>query len=136
MVNDDELVKSWEKTEGQLKEAKRFLDENKIDEALYFVWIAAENLVNLLKTTINGIYLKDHKGKTYILKDYFVLGVLKNDYSWTFEKLSKYRIAAGFHPYTAIPKDYTGKDVLVFLNDIERLRAEIGGILAKAGVLR
>lgn len=136
MVTKDEIKQGWIKTEDQLKEAKRFLEEGKIDEALYFVWIAAENVVNSLKTGINGIYLKDHKEKSYILKDYFALGTLKKDYSKTFGRLSKYRLAAGFHPYTSIPKSYTKADVLMFLKEIEGLRTEAREALVKRGVLK
>ncbi len=136
MVSKEEIRQSWNKLNEQLKEAKRFLGENKTDEALYFIWIAAENIVNSLKTAMNGVYLKDHREKSYILKDYFVLGTLKKDYSKVFERLSKYRIAAGFHPYTSIPKEYTKSDVLNFLKEIEGLRAEVNGILIKKGVLK
>lgn len=135
MVTRNGLRQNWAKTEGQLKEAKRFLEEGKIDEALYFIWIAAENIVNSLKTGINGIYLKDHKGKSYILKEYFVLGTLKKDYSETFRRLSKYRIAAAFHPYTSIQKSYTKADVVKFLKEIEELMAEAKSVLVKRGVL-
>lgn len=136
MVTDEGIRQNWSKTEEQLNEAKRFIEEGKIDEALYFIWIAAENVINSLKTGINGIYLKDHKEKGYILKDYFVLGTLKKDYSRTFEQLSKYRIAAGFHPYTSIPKSYTKADVLNFLKEIEELRAEARAALIKRGILK
>ncbi|MBU4245568.1 hypothetical protein L6303_07835 [archaeon] len=136
MVTNEGIKQNWGKTEEQLNEAKRFMEEDKIDEALYFVWIAAENVVNSLKTGINGIYLKDHKEKSYILKDYFILGTLKKDYSKTFGRLSKYRLAAGFHPYTSIPKSYTKADVLKFLKEIEELRAEAREALVKRGVLK
>ena len=136
MVKKEELKQNWEKINSQLKEVERFLGEDKLDEALYFIWIAAENLINNLKVTINGFYLKDHRAKTDILKDYFVMGKLKKDYSKTFEKLSKYRIVAEFHPYTSIPKDYTKEDVLNFLNEIRELEKEIEKFLIKKGILR
>lgn len=136
MVNKEEIKQSWKKIDDQLNETRRFLQEKKLDEALYFIWIAAENIINSLKTAKNGIYLKDHREKGYILKEYFVLGVLKKDYSRTFEKLSKYRIAAGFHPYTSIPKDYTEKDVLNFLNVIEELKKEAENVMIQKGVFK
>ena len=109
MVNKQEIKQNWEKINSQIKEVKRFLEEDKADEALYFTWLAAENIVNTLKVSIDGYYLKEHKAKTYLLKEYFILEKLKKDYSKIFEKLSKYRIVAEFHPYTSIPKDYTQK---------------------------
>ena len=125
MVKKEELKQSWEKINSQLREAKRFLEEDKIDEALYFIWLAAENIVNNLKVAENGFYLKEHRAKTYLLKDYFIAGKLKKDYSETFEKLSKYRIVAEFHPYTSIPKDYKKGDVLNFLKEIQELKKEV-----------
>lgn len=136
MVKKEEIKQNWEKINSQLKEVKRFLEENKLDEALYFIWLAAENIVNNLKVAINGFYLKDHKAKTDVLKDYFVTDKLKKDYSKTFEKLSKYRIVAEFHPYTSIPKDYSKEDVLDFLKEIQELKKEVEKILIKKRVLR
>jgi uncharacterized protein (UPF0332 family) len=130
------LKQSWKKINDQLNEANRFLEENKLDEALYFTWLAAENLVNTLKVTINGRYLKEHRAKYESLKDYFVLGTLKKDYSKTFQRLSKYRLVAEFHPYTAIPKDYTKEDVLVFLRETKELMKEVMNFLTKKGVLK
>jgi len=60
----------------QINLAKRFLNEDRIDEALYFIWLAAENLVNTLKVAINGFYVKDHREKGLILKEYYILGFL------------------------------------------------------------
>lgn len=135
MVKKDELKQNWKKINSQLKEVERFLEEDKLDEALYFIWLATENIVNNLKVAINGFYLKDHRAKTDILKEYFVVGKLKKDYSKTFEKLSKYRIVAEFHPYTSIPKDYTKEDVLNFLKEIEELKKEVERFLIKKGIL-
>lgn len=125
IIKKEEIRANWKKINDQLKEAKRFISEEKVDEALYFVWLAAENLVNTLKVLINGFYLKGHKTKAYTLKDYFLIGILKKDYSETFEKLSRYRIPAEFHPYTSIPKDYTKENVERFMNDIEEFKKEI-----------
>ena len=136
MVKKEELKQNWEKINSQLEEAKRFLKEEKLDEALYFIWLAAENIVNNLKVIINGFYLKDHRAKTDILRDYFVMGKLKKDYSKTFEKLSKYRIVAEFHPYTSIPKDYTKEDVLNFLKEIQELKKEVEKFLIEKGILK
>ncbi|MEA2053670.1 MAG: hypothetical protein U9O96_00910 [Candidatus Thermoplasmatota archaeon] len=136
MVKKEELRQNWEKINSQLEEAERFLKEGKLDEGLYFIWLAAENIVNNLKVAINGFYLKDHKAKTDILKDYFATGALKKDYSKTFEKLSKYRIVAEFHPYTSIPKDYMEKDVLNFLREIQELRREVEKFLIEKGILK
>ena len=135
MIKKEELIQNWKKINSQLNEASRFLEEDKIDEALYFTWLAAENIVNNLKVAINGFYLKDHRAKTDILKDYFVMGRLKKDYSKIFEKLSKYRLVAEFHPYTSIPKDYTKQDVLNFLKEIQELKIEVEKFLIKKGVL-
>lgn len=135
MIQKEEIKQNWNKINAQLKEVKRFLEEDKLDEALYFIWLAAENIVNCLKVATNGFYLKDHRAKTGILKDYFAVGKLENDYSKAFEKLSKYRIVAEFHPYTSIPKDYTEHDVLAFLKEIEELKKEVEKLLVKGGVL-
>lgn len=136
MIKKEELKQNWKKINSQLEEVKRFLQENKIDEALYFTWLAAENIVNNLKVTINGFYLKDHKLKTRILKEYFVAGRLEKDYSKIFEKLSKYRIVAEFHPYTSIPKDYSRQDVLNFLKEVRELKKEVEKLLVKKGVFK
>lgn len=136
MVKREELKQNWKKVNNQLREVRRFLKEDKVDEALYFIWLAAENIVNNLKATINGFYLKNHRAKTNILKEYFVIGKLKKDYSKTFEKLSKYRIVAEFHPYTSIPKDYEKEDVLDFLKEIQELRKEVENFLVKKGILK
>lgn len=136
MVTNEGLREGWGKINGQLGEAMRFLQENKADEALYFIWLAAENIVNSLKTAINGFYSKEHREKSYILKDYFALGTLEKDYSGTFEMLSKYRIAAGFHPYTSIPRNYGKGDVARFLGEIEGLKKEVEKLLVKKGVLK
>lgn len=130
-----EVAQNWDKIESQLKEAGRFLDEDKADEALYFTWLAAENLVNNLKVSINGFYLKEHKEKSRVLEEYFIHGTLKRDYSKTFEALSKYRLVAEFHPYTSIPKNYTEEDVTKFLEDIKALRNEVRAVLMQKGVL-
>ena len=134
MVKKEELKQNWEKINSQLKEVEMFLVEGKSDEALYFIWLAAENIINSLKVAINGFYLKDHKAKTDILKDYFIRGKLKKDYSKIFEKLAKYRIVAEFHPYTSIPKDYTKGDVLNFLKAILELKTEVEKFLVKKSV--
>ncbi|RLI81054.1 hypothetical protein DRP07_08115 [Archaeoglobales archaeon] len=126
----------WGKIGDQLKLAKRFLEEDRIDEALYFVWIAAENIVNTIKTAINGYYLKDHKEKSYVLKEYFAIGVLKKNYSGIFERLSKYRIAAEFHPYTSIPRSYSRKSVVKYLREVEELKREVEIFLKSKGVLK
>ncbi len=136
MIKKEELKQNWEKINSQLKEVERFLEEKKLDEALYFIWLAAENLANNLKVVINGFYLKDHKSKTDLLKDYFVMSKLRKDYSKTFEKLSKYRIVAEFHPYTSIPKDYTKEDVLNFLKEVRELKKEVEKILIKKRILK
>lgn len=136
MVKKEEIRQNWKKIENQLKEAKRFTEENKLDEALYFIWLASENIVNNIKFAKNGFYLKDHKTKTRTLKEYFVTGSLKNDYSKTFERLSKYRIVAGFHPYTSIPKDYAIDDVLYFLKDTQELKKEVEMFLRERGILK
>jgi len=136
MVKNKEIRQNWEKIETQLREADRFIKENKLDEALYFIWLAAENIVNNIKFAKNGFYLKDHKSKTRTLKEYFVTGSLKNDYSETFEKLSRYRIVAGFHPYTSIPKDYVIDDVLYFLKEIQELKREVEKFLRERGILK
>ncbi len=136
MIKKEEIKQNWKKIESQLKEAKRFIEENKLDEALYFIWIASENIVNNIKFAKNGFYLKNHKTKTRILKEYFVTGILKNDYSKIFEKLSKYRIVAEFHPYTSIPKDYRIEDVLHFLKEIQELKKEVERSLIEKGILK
>lgn len=135
VVRKEELRQNWEKINSQLEEVERFLEEDKLDEALYFTWLAAENIVNNLKVAINGFYLKEHRAKTDLLKDYFVTGKLKQDYSKIFERLSKYRIVAGFHPYTSIPKDYGKEDVLDFFESIQELKGEVEKFLVKKGVL-
>jgi len=134
MMNKDKIVEAWSKVDSQIKEAKGFLSADKIDEALYFIWLAAENLINTLKTLQNGYYLKEHRAKSEVLKRYFLLKILKQDYSEVFERLSKYRLAAEFHPYTSVPKDYTKKDVAYYLGEIESLEKEIGNILIKKGM--
>jgi HEPN domain-containing protein len=53
------IQEAWSKIKDQLSLARRFLKEGRVDEALYFVWIAAENLVNTIKVSINGRYVKD-----------------------------------------------------------------------------
>ncbi len=197
MTNNEEIKQNWEKISSQLKEVARFLKENKLDEALYFTWLAAENIINNLKVAMNGFYLKDHKTKTSVLRAYSVTGILKQDYSKTcqkppivtnvprfvqvqtiidrwhvatiysirwflstqifhninlwlallttylgeveylvFEKLSKYRLVAEFHPYTSIPKDYTKEDVLNFLKNVEELKKEVETILINKNILK
>lgn len=136
MIKKGEVIRNWGKIKSQLEEAKRFLEEKKPDEALYFTWLAAENIVNALKVSINGFYIKDHKAKTDILKDYFATGIVKKDYSKIFKKLSMYRLVAEFHPYTSIPKDYTETDVGNFLKEMHELKAEVRKILFEKGVLR
>ena len=89
MVTREEIIGNWKKISDQLEEAKRFLKENKLDESLYFTWLASENIINTLKVSQNGSYLKKHKAKSELLKRYFVLGILKKDYLKVFEKLSK-----------------------------------------------
>jgi len=127
------IAEALSKISDQIDLAKRFLDENRIDEALYFIWLAAENLVNTLKIAVNGFYVKDHREKGLILKEYYALGYLNRDYSKLFEKLAKFRIAAEFHPYTSIPKSYTKNDVLNYLKQIEELREEVIKYLKKKG---
>lgn len=129
-------LENWAKTQEQLSEARRFLQEGKPDEALYFTWLAAENLANTVKVLRNHAYLKEHKEKATLLKTYFALGFLKKDYSLTFARLSRFRIAAAFHPYTSIPKQYTAKDVSSFLKEIEELQKEAGELLRKKGLLK
>lgn len=136
MINEEEIRQNWNKINEQLKEVKRYLEEDKSDEALYFTWLAAENIINNLKVAINGFYLKDHKGKSDILKEYFIKNLLKKDYSKIFKKLSKYRIVAEFHPYTSIPKDYTKKDVIGFFTQIKELEKEVADFLIKKNILR
>ncbi len=130
------ITEALAKIDDQINLARRFLNENRIDEALYFIWLAAENLVNTLKIAINGFYVKDHREKSLILKEYYVLGYLGKDYSKLFEKLAKLRIAAEFHPYTSIPKTYTKKEVLSDLKQIEELRGEVIRYLKKRGLIK
>lgn len=134
MISKDKIREAWNKVNGQMEEAKNFLKENKIDEALYFVWLAAENLVNTLKILQNGYYLKKHREKSEILKRYFLLKILKKDYSGVFKRLSKYRLAAEFHPYTSVPKDYTKEDVAYYLKEIGALKQEIKKVLTEKGI--
>jgi len=135
-MNKKLMQEAWRKIEDQLSLAKRFLEEGRIDEALYFAWITAENLVNTLKVTMNGRYVKDHREKSLILLEYYALGILRKDYSKLMEKLAKYRIAAEFHPYTSIPRDYTKEDVMEHLDEVDELRREVEGILKNKGVLK
>lgn len=135
MTKREKISQNWKKVNKQLNEAIRFLKEGKLDEALYFVWLAAENIVNSLKVAVNGVYLKEHKLKTEVLRIYFANGLLKKDYAKTFENLSKFRIAAEFHPYTSIPRSYKGKDVLSFLEEIQGLKKEVEGFLRERKIL-
>ncbi|RLI88242.1 MAG: hypothetical protein DRO98_03405 [Archaeoglobales archaeon] len=130
------IAEALAKIDDQTNLAGRFLNENRIDEALYFIWLAAENLVNTLKIAINRFYVKDHREKSLILKEYYVLGYLNRDYSELFERLAKFRIAAEFHPYTSIPKSYTKDDVLNYLKQIEELREEVIKYLKKRGLIK
>jgi len=130
------LREAWKKVEDQLSLARRFLEEGRTDEALYFVWIAAENLVNTLKVAMNGRYVTDHREKSLLLLEHYAFGILKRDYSKLMERLAKYRIAAEFHPYTAIPRDYTKEDVEHYLKEVEELKKEIESILKSKGVLK
>ena len=134
-MNKKLILEAWRKVEDQLSLARRFLGEGRVDEALYFVWIAVENLVNTLKVSINGRYVKDHREKSLILLEYYALGILKRDYSKLMEKLAKYRIAAEFHPYTAIPRDYSEDDVIKYIEEVDELKKEVEGILKSKGVL-
>lgn len=122
------------KIEDQISLAERFLGEDRIDEALYFIWLAAENLVNTLKIAINGFYVKDHREKSLILREYYALGYINKDYSEIFEKLAKFRITAEFYPYTSIPKNYTRKDVINYLRQIKELKEEVIEYLRKRGL--
>jgi len=136
MISNKKINQNWKKIKSQLREAERFLEEEKLDEALYFVWLAAENIVNNLKVSVNGFYLKDHKEKSYVLKKYFVENRLRKDYSKLFRNLSKYRIVAEFHPYTSIPKDYNKKDIVNYLSEIKNLKNEVEKILLKKKILK
>ena len=134
-MNKKLILEAWRKVEDQLSLARRFLGEGRVDGALYFVWIAVENLVNTLKVSINGRYVKDHREESLILLEYYALGILKRDYSKLMEKLAKYRIAAEFHPYTAIPRDYSEDDVIKYIEEVDELKKEVEGILKSKGVL-
>ena len=123
------------KINDQINLARRFLNENRIDEALYFIWLAAENLVNTMKIAVNGFYVKDHREKSLILKEYYI-GYLEKDYSELFEKLAKFRITAEFHPYTSIPRSYTKRDVPNYLKQIERLKEEVIKYLKQKGLVK
>lgn len=129
MLTKKDIKLSIEKIEKQLSRTRLYLEENELDDALYYVWLAAENLVNLLKVSINSFYLKNHKEKSEILKFYYSKNILKKDYSSLFEKLAKYRLAAQFEPYTSIPKDYSKGDVSSYLNEISLLKEEVFKIL-------
>ena len=129
------IAEALAKIDDQINLARRFLSENRVDEALYFIWLAAENLVNTIKLAVNGFYVKDHREKSLILK-YYILGYLSRDYSELFEKLAKFRIAAEFHPYTSIPKSYSKNDVLNYLKQIEELKEEVVRYLRKKGLIR
>jgi len=133
MLTKKDIILSIEKIEKQLARAGFYLKENELDDALYYVWLAAENLINLLKISVNGFYLKDHKEKSDVLKAYYSRSMLNKDYSLVFEKLSKYRLAAQFEPYTSIPKDYTKDDVNYYLNEILSLKKEIYKFLKEKG---
>ena len=135
MIKREKISQNWKKINKQLNESIRFLKEGKLDEALYFIWLAAENIVNSLKVAVNGFYLKEHKLKTEVLKIYFANGILKKDYAKTFETLSKFRIAAEFHPYTSIPKNYNRKNVLSFLEETQALKKEVEDFLRKRKIL-
>jgi hypothetical protein len=41
------------------------------------------------------------------------------------ETLAKYRIAAEFHPYTAIPRDYTKEEVMKYIDEVDELKKEV-----------
>ncbi len=84
------------KIDDQINLAKRFLNEDRIDEALYFIWLTAENLVNTLKTAINGFYVKDHREKSLILKEYYILGYLNKDYSEVLKSLQSLELQPSF----------------------------------------
>ena len=109
----------------QLDIARGFLEGDDIDNALIYVWNCFENLVNCLKDSINRRPVYDHRPKVQVLRDYYLSGVLKQNYSETFSKLIRFRLAAEFGPYTEIPKTYARDDVDNYLKEAVRLLDEV-----------
>lgn len=134
MLRKEDIQKNLETIEKQIKRARGYLKEKEIDDALYYTWLAAENLVNSLKVNINGFYLTDHKEKSEMLKEYYARNLLNKDYSQIFKILSKFRLAAQFEPYTAVPKDYEKADVHFYLKEINKLKKEVYTFLKQKGI--
>ena len=86
---------------------------------------ASENLMNTLKTIVNGRFTISHKKKVFDAKRYFLKGVLNRDYSKTVKRLSQLRLVAAFEPYTIVKKSYTKDDANQFLENIKQLKNEV-----------
>jgi len=135
MVTKVEIRENWGKVEKQVKKAEESLKNNEIDDCVYFVWLASENLMNTLKTIVNGRFTVSHKRKVFDAKRYFLKGVLKRDYSKTVKKLSQLRLVAAFEPYTIVKKSYTKDDANQFLENIKHLKNEVETKLRSERVL-
>lgn len=119
------VTEAFDLASKQLGIARNFFKDDDIDNALVYAWNCFENLTNCLKDIFNKKPLYDHRPKVQVLRDYYLAGVLKQDYSKIFSKLIRYRLVAEFGPYTKIPKTYTKEDVRNYIKRAEELTHEV-----------
>ena len=135
-MEKEEIIENWNKTIKQMEKAQQYLDRDEIDDALYFTWMASENLLNAIKVQVNGIHTTSHARKSRDAKRFYALGILSKDYSEVIRKLSELRLAAAFHPYTQIEKEYSKEDVEKFMEDIKSLMNETKNFLQTKNILK
>lgn len=135
MFTIKDVIKNWKKIEKQIKKADEALKRNDTDNAIYFTWLAVENLMNTLKMQINGRFTTSHRRKGFDAKRFYLKGVLKRDYSKMIGKLSRLRLVVAFHPYTKVKEEYTRRDAKQLLNGTQSLKTEVENILKKKGII-
>jgi len=134
-IKMNEIRENWNLIKKQVETAEKEIKNNEIGNAIYFTWLAAENLMNTLKTQIDGYFTTSHRKKVFDAKRFYLKHILNKDYSATIKKLSKLRLVAGFSPYTRTKQSYTREDAKKFLKDIKSLMAEVEEKLKKGGII-
>lgn len=121
--------KVFEKVENDLRKAEEEFKEEKYSDCIYHLWSIFENCINIIKDIKNSKPIFNHKSKRELFESYPMMGILKEDYSFTFKDLDYLRKTASFGEYAPIKNLPKKEKIKEYLDKAKSLVNETKNIL-------
>ncbi len=112
-----------ELTRDKLRYARRFFGEGDMGKPSTISW-SSSRTINIVKDLKNSTPVHEHTTKLGLFQLYCGLGILRRDYSPSFDRLMKLRIRADFGPYRWTPRIPERGVVEDYLREGEEIFAE------------